>query len=228
MVSTKKKLSKNNMVTEYQNLNDKNFKKVLFHVQNKNVEEDSTLNEVIETESNLIHLMVKDLCKWISDLIKVKDLKPETFFQSIQNGVILCKLANAIQTYAVKTSKQKSQNVYGKQIKFKSHEKCEKDKSLFNSRENVSKFLDWCKCHKLIYKIFLIIFSIPQSMLFESNYCVEYEKCGKKEIVICLMSLAKKFNIKYNVPAPIMVNIDIINEKNTKTTCKFKIFYNYI
>ena len=61
------------------------------------------------------------------------------------------------------------------------------------------------------------LFRIPNAMLFESNDIVIGGRDGGREVIICLMNLAKRFSIDYYVPAPETIKVEVENEIKIKS-----------
>ncbi|EDO32825.1 predicted protein, partial [Nematostella vectensis] len=142
-----------------------------------------------EKENELLYAMIEDETAWLAKLFTEIIITPDFFFYALEDGTLLCKLANYIQEMADTYGQKHNTHVPGKKIKFKESKRGHRESKLFHSRENVQKFLTWCRWH-----------DIPEAILFESNDVVLVDECrtGGREIVICLMEIARRV-IKYEI-----------------------------
>lgn len=155
-----------------------------------------------EKENELLWAMLEDETEWLAQLFPDIIITPELFFYALEDGVILCRLANLIQEKAEEYGKKTNHvNVSGKRFKYhKSIAKKNKQLALFKSRENVQGFLTWCRQ-----------LGISDSILFESNDIVEADECreGCREVVICLMEIARRASGRYKfTPIPKLIQLE--------------------
>ena len=154
-----------------------------------------------EKENELLWAMLEDETEWLGQLFPDIIITPELFFYALEDGVILCRLANLIQEKAEEYGKKNHVNVSGKRFKYHaSIAKKNKQLALFKSRENVQGFLTWCRQ-----------LGITDSILFESNDIVEADECreGCREVVICLMEIARRASGRYKfTPIPKLIQLE--------------------
>jgi hypothetical protein len=136
-----------------------------------------------EKENELLYAMIEDESAWLTRLFPDTFISPELFFYALEDGTILCLLGNYIQEMAESYGARTVRKIPGKKFTFHKSKKGIRESKLFHSRENVDKFLTWCRWH-----------GIPEAILFESNDAVLVDECrtGGREIVICLMEIARR------------------------------------
>ncbi len=136
-----------------------------------------------EKENELLYAMMEDESEWLAKLFPDVVISPEFFFYALEDGSLLCRLANYIQEKAEKYSREQNVPVPGKKFRYHTMSKCGREIKLFRSRENVQQFLTWCRSH-----------GIPEAILFESNDVVEVDdyREGCRGVIICLMEIVRK------------------------------------
>ena len=160
-----------------------------------------------EKENELLFAMIEDESEWLAELFPDEIIAPEFFFFALEDGVLLCKLANLIQEYAEQYGKEKNIVIPECHLKYHPRSKTRGQLGQFRARENVTSFLGWCRKHH-----------IPEVILFESNDVVQTEDLreGAREVVICLMEVARR-SFKYGVKPPklIILEKEIDEEERT-------------
>ena len=154
-----------------------------------------------EKENEFLFALIEDESKWLLHLFPDETIAAETFFNDIEDGVLLCKLAQLCQNYAEDYGKEHNQKVPTFLIHIHSKRKCQSALGKFLRRENVELFLKWCR-----------LYEIPEPLLFESNDVVERtEQEGlrenAREIVLCLMEVAR-LGVKYGVDPPELIRLE--------------------
>lgn len=161
-----------------------------------------------EKENELLFAMIEDESEWLAELFPDEIIAPEFFFFALEDGVLLCKLANLIQEYAEKYGKENNIKIPECHVKYHPRSKTRGQLGQFRARENVTAFLGWCRKHQL-----------PEVILFESNDVVQTEDLreGAREVVICLMEVARR-SFKYGVKPPklIILEKEIDEEERTE------------
>jgi hypothetical protein len=154
-----------------------------------------------EKENELLWAMLEDETDWLAKLFPDIVITPELFFYALEDGVVLCRLANLIQETAEDYGRKNKVKVPSKRFKFHtSIQKKNKQLALFKSRENVQGFLTWCRQ-----------IGISDSILFESNDVVEADECreGCREVVICLMEIARRASGAFKfTPIPKLIQLE--------------------
>ncbi|XP_030843777.1 growth arrest-specific protein 2 [Strongylocentrotus purpuratus] len=87
--------------------------------------------------------LTEDLAEWLSRVLDVS-VEVDTFMDSLDNGVLLCKLAQLVQRKAVECQKaghQLKDNVPQGKIKCRENATSES----FFARDNIATFLSWCR-----------------------------------------------------------------------------------
>ena len=162
-----------------------------------------------EKENELLYAMIEDLSEWLKKLFAEVVMTPDFFFFALEDGSLLCRLANYIQEKVNVYGAREGVAVPGRGFRYNNtpvQRRGTKEQQLFRARENVQLYLTWCRSH-----------GFPEAILFESNDVVEVDECreGGREIVICLMELARRFK-KYNldeVPRLIQMEQEIDQEE---------------
>lgn len=104
-------------------------------------------NKIIDKENEILKLMIQDESIWINSLIKDINVNPNNFFIVLQNGVILCKLANTIQEHINQYIVEHSLKPKGCMVKYNVPKNNSNCFSKFVWRDNVHNFLQWCRSH---------------------------------------------------------------------------------
>ncbi len=150
-----------------------------------------------EKENEFLFAMIEDEADWLGCLFPDEIIAPEFFFFSLEDGVLLCKLALLIQEYADKYGEANEVEIPKYVFKFHPRSRTRGQLGQFRARENVTEFLTWCRKH-----------CIPEVILFESNDVVQTDgdelREGAREVVICLMEIARKA-CKYGVKPPKLI-----------------------
>lgn len=152
-----------------------------------------------EKENELLYAMIEDETGWLSNLFPDQFITAELFFYALEDGTLLCLLANYIQDMANKYSEKTGHPVPGKKFAFNKSKRGTRESRLFHSRDNVEKFLSWCRLH-----------GIPEAILFESNDVVLVDECrtGGREIVICLMEIARRCSSYELTQLPQLIHLE--------------------
>ena len=151
-----------------------------------------------EKENELLFAMIEDESEWLGSLFPNDVIAPEFFFYALEDGVLLCKLAELVQKHAEMYAKKHKVTVPKFEIKYHQRARRRNQIGQFLARENVHTFLNWCRAHR-----------IPEVILFESNDIVQTEELreGAREVVICLMEIARKA-VKYGLKPPKLVLLE--------------------
>ena len=135
---------------------------------------------------NMIPL-VEDLAEWISKLLKV-EFTVDNFLGQLDNGVLVCKLAEAVQHAAGGFSEAEALPPF--EMKYHKNAKT----GTFFARDNVAYFLQWCKQ-----------IGVQDSVLFESDGLVLHKQ--PREVILCLMEVAR-VAARYGVEPPGLVKLE--------------------
>ena len=111
--------------------------------------------DIVNTENKILQIMMEDETLWINSLVENSGLSVEHFFEELSDGVLLCRLGNVIERFFIDNSPKKkstldfshnkpSENI----IQFTKPPKTLNEINKFLYRDNVHKFLQWCRSHK--------------------------------------------------------------------------------
>lgn len=152
-----------------------------------------------EKENELLYAMIEDESSWLLNLFPDQFITADLFFYAMEDGTLLCLLANYIQEMAEKYRQKTGRPVPGKKFPFNKAKRGSRESKLFKSRDNVEKFLSWCRLH-----------GIPEAILFESNDVVLVDECrtGGREIVICLMEIARRCSLYELQELPQLIQLE--------------------
>ena len=142
------------------------------------------------SEQDLLPLK-EDLAEWLSRVLKEK-ITAENFMDCLENGVLVCKLAQIVQTAARESIKA------GKHVKplapftEKFHQNAKS--GTFFARDNAAHFLQWCRQIEL-----------QDSVLFESDGLVLQKQ--PREVVLCLLDVAR-VAAEYGIDPPKLIKLE--------------------
>ena len=153
------------------------------------------------TKDEYLHAMREDLAEWLSNLYDLEIL-PESFFERLENGSLLCQHANNVRRYAVDyhgrnfPDEPEVEIVHG--IFFKHDDiryKIDAKAGTFLARDNISNFIHWCR-HSL---------RINDVLLFESDDLVLRK--NDKSFILCLLEVARRGG-PIGMPVPMLVQLE--------------------
>ncbi len=127
-------------------------------------------DEVAVKESEAIEAIKEDICKWLRAIMNVP-VKGSTFLSCLDNGVLLCRLAERIQEHA--RGRGESGIPYQP---LKCNTKAVAGS--FQARDNTSNFIEWCRG-----------VGVPEAVLFESSGLVDHS--DEKRVVLCLLDVGR-------------------------------------
>lgn len=120
--------------------------------------------------------LMEDLADWLSKVLQ-EELKAENFIDYLDDGVLVCKLAQVIQKVAEDCNREGSKGVNVLPpftMKFHKNAKA----GTFFARDNAAYFLQWCKQ-----------IGVQDSVMFESDGLVLHKQ--PREVVLCLLDVAR-------------------------------------
>ena len=150
----------------------------------------TTQREAAEQEA--LDVLKEEVCGWLSQTLQL-DITPQTFMESLDTGVELCKLVELIQTKAkgvVKAGEKLTFNVSSDPIWY--HEAAKK--GTFYARDNTTHFIKMCKS-----------LGINNEIIFESNGLVEHS--DEKRVILCLLEVSR-YAEKVHIKPPKIVEIE--------------------
>ena len=136
---------------------------------------DFTMKIAERSEQDLLPLK-EDLAEWLSRVLQ-ENITADNFMDRLENGVLVCKLAQIVQTTSQDSSKT------GKAVKplapfaVKFHQNAKA--GTFFARDNAAHFLQWCRQ-----------IEVQDSVLFESDGLVLQKQ--PREVILCLLDVARK------------------------------------
>lgn len=142
------------------------------------------------SEQDLLPLK-EDLAEWLSRVLQEK-ITAENLLDCLDNGVLVCKLAQIVQSAAQDCIKA------GKSVKSlapfsnKFHQNAKA--GTFFARDNAAHFLQWCRQ-----------IEIEDSVLFESDGLVLQKQ--PREVILCLLAIAR-VGANYGIEPPKLVKLE--------------------
>lgn len=151
---------------------------------------DFTMKIAERSEQELLPLK-EDLAEWLSRVLK-ENITADNFMDRLENGVLVCKLAQIMQAAAGNVPKN------GRSVKplapfaFKFHQNAKA--GTFFARDNAAHFLQWCREIK-----------VQDSVLFESDGLVLQRQ--PREVILCLLDVAR-VAADYGIEPPKLVKLE--------------------
>ncbi|XP_026123214.1 growth arrest-specific protein 2 [Carassius auratus] len=148
--------------------------------------------------------MKEDLAIWLNTILGL-DITVDNFMDRLDNGVVLCQLAEALQEKMVLASNEKPF------IRCVIRWRSDAASGSFFARDNTANFLYWCR------KI-----GVEQSHLFESEDLVLQKH--PRDVCLCLMQLARIAS-RYGIEPPTLVKLETETEKQEDESLSPTMFF---
>lgn len=142
------------------------------------------------SEQDLLPLK-EDLAEWLSRVLQEK-ITAENLLDCLDNGVLVCKLAQIVQSAAqdcIKAGKS-AKSLAPFSNKFHQNAKA----GTFFARDNAAHFLQWCRQ-----------IEIEDSVLFESDGLVLRKQ--PREVILCLLEIAR-VGANYGIEPPKLIKLE--------------------
>jgi hypothetical protein len=148
--------------------------------------------EISAREKDDLEIIKRDVCEWLAKTLET-EISVDSFMDTLDTGVVLCKLARLIQDKA-KSAKEAGEKV-SVAIPMETV-KCQfrATKGSFFARDNSANFIKWCK--KL---------GVNEEVMFESNGLVQQE--DEKRVILCLIDVSR-FAQKVHIMPPELVQLE--------------------
>ena len=168
--------------------------------QEHEVRKEETKRRLLEAEREALAAIKADLAEWLSRILDAPLLTAEGFMSGLDTGVLLCRLAQRIQTRASELQEEQGKGAappptlevpMGRVACFK-----EAEKESFYARDNASNFISWCRQ-----------LGVGEAVLFESEGLVMHR--DERRVVLCLLEVARRAAARLRLPTPNLIRMEM-------------------
>uniref|UniRef100_A0A1I8G7R3 Calponin-homology (CH) domain-containing protein n=1 Tax=Macrostomum lignano TaxID=282301 RepID=A0A1I8G7R3_9PLAT len=144
-------------------------------------EDSESVGKFQQSLDRALELIRDDLCEWLSQLLELSTpIDPENYLDYLENGVLLCRLMQKMQSAAGQSPRRCHQSARA---------------GSFLARDNISVFLTWCRSDQRLDDV----------LLFETSGLVERRE--ERNLVLTLLQLARACP-NLGLPAPQIVRLE--------------------
>ncbi|KAH8040996.1 hypothetical protein HPB51_013399 [Rhipicephalus microplus] len=133
--------------------------------------------------------MKEDLAEWMNTLYGLK-LTPETFLESLDDGVTLCRHANKVLEAARREGRLAALKLPDRDVVYRP----DVQRGTFQARDNVSNFIAFCRA-----------LDIKECLLFETEDLVMRK--NERSFILCLLEVARR-GARLGMLAPLLVQFE--------------------
>lgn len=147
--------------------------------------------KIAERSEQDLQPLKEDLAEWMSRVLQ-EEIRAENIMDCLDNGVLVCKLAQIVQTAAqdcIKAGKS-AKPLAPFSTKFHQNAKA----GTFFARDNAAHFLQWCRQ-----------IDVQDSVLFESDGLVLQKQ--PREVILCLLDVAR-VAADYGIEPPKLIKLE--------------------
>ena len=119
--------------------------------------------------------MKREVCQWLKETLEL-DITPQTFFETLDTGVVLCQLVDKIQE-KVKTLEEAGEQVHCKIPLDPISYHADAQKNNFRAQENIKHFISWCRR-----------LGVPNGCIFDTDDLVQHKQ--ERTILLCLLDVS--------------------------------------
>lgn len=163
------------------------------------------------TQDEYLYAMKEDLAEWFNGLYDL-DIGVDNFFEELENGVVICRHANNVQHHILQQQGMTDPSTVGREGSpverrrgssaglsgegaFGIYYRTNVRPGTFQSRDNISNFIAWCRN----------TLQIPDTLLFETDDLVLRK--NERNVVLCLLEVARRGS-KFGLPVPVLVQLE--------------------
>lgn len=156
------------------------------------VEGDHIERQIAQKQDEHLLPLKEDVAEWIGKTLDITGLCVDNFMESLETGVLLCRLARIIQEKADECRRAGIINQPFPSMKFKCWENAKPQS--FYARDNMENFLRWCRR-----------VGVNEAIIFESDGLVLHTQ--PRTVVLCLLEIGRIAS-RFGVEPPGLVKLE--------------------